>query len=237
MKTYWLRPEKIKLTAEVKKLIKVIAKDHADDLGKDTDISDLTPKGSIYFMGRKGDDEFYVDLESSDGDMADVKGSHTLAVAKALCVLTLTKDFTFTSDGITVTKDGKVAMNDTWKEAINWFMKQGHKEKIKKHLLDLVKKEMESAKALKPVAKKKKKSVPSGQVKTNRTYWEGRYEFIGGTSRKYWSIYENANGTYTARWGKIGTAHASNVKEYSYGEASKKAQQKLDKGYDKVDDE
>lgn len=59
----------------------------------------------------------------------------------------------------------------------------------------------------------------------------GRYEFTAGTSNKFWSIeFDPHGGTYTTRWGRIGT-----LGQVKYGltgvEALKKIQEKVQKGY------
>ena len=63
----------------------------------------------------------------------------------------------------------------------------------------------------------------------------GRYEFVGGTSSKYWHIILDATrSVYIAKWGRIGNAPQGS-KEYTYEEAMKKISQKIKKGYAKED--
>lgn len=61
----------------------------------------------------------------------------------------------------------------------------------------------------------------------------GRYEYRGGSSKKFWHIvYDLSTETYTASWGRIGNSPQSKV--YTRAQALKKIQEKLNKGYVKV---
>lgn len=65
-----------------------------------------------------------------------------------------------------------------------------------------------------------------------------RYEYIGGTSKKFWEI--RIDGTrYVARWGRIGTDGSVTIKNFgstdeAQREADKMVASKLAKGYRKV---
>lgn len=62
----------------------------------------------------------------------------------------------------------------------------------------------------------------------------GRYEFVSGTSAKYWHIvFDRSKQVYLAKWGKIGKAPQGS-KEYSRNEVEKKIREKINKGYYKV---
>ena len=65
----------------------------------------------------------------------------------------------------------------------------------------------------------------------------GRYELIDPTKnhRKFWHIvYDQSKQVCIATWGRIGN-RSPEPKEYTVAEAQKKIQQKLKKGYEKVD--
>jgi predicted DNA-binding WGR domain protein len=62
----------------------------------------------------------------------------------------------------------------------------------------------------------------------------GRYEYIGGSSAKYWHvIFNKTDRTYLAQWGRIGR-DPQGEKEYTEDEVRKKVREKLKKGYSKA---
>lgn len=64
--------------------------------------------------------------------------------------------------------------------------------------------------------------------------FEGRYEYTEGTSNKFWEIYENSNGKFTAKWGRIERGVQDSKDDYLYSEAADVARKKVQKGYVKV---
>jgi predicted DNA-binding WGR domain protein len=60
----------------------------------------------------------------------------------------------------------------------------------------------------------------------------GRYEFVGGSSSKFWQIKQYADG-YLAEWGRIGSG-PQGERYYTEAEAYKKIREKIGKGYQKV---
>jgi hypothetical protein len=75
---------------------------------------------------------------------------------------------------------------------------------------------------------------PSASIKKGKAPFEGRYENTEGTSNKFWEIYENNNGLYTAEWGRIERGVQGSKDDYSYSEARYVASKKLANGYVKV---
>jgi predicted DNA-binding WGR domain protein len=63
----------------------------------------------------------------------------------------------------------------------------------------------------------------------------GRYEFSDGSSNKFWTINDVGGGDYAATWGRIGTA-GQGPKVYTEAEAYQKINEKISKGYQRVDD-
>ena len=58
----------------------------------------------------------------------------------------------------------------------------------------------------------------------------GRYEFIGGTSAKFWELKAFGGGEYGAIWGRIGKAHQGPT-IYDEAKAEKVVAGKIKKGY------
>jgi predicted DNA-binding WGR domain protein len=64
----------------------------------------------------------------------------------------------------------------------------------------------------------------------------GRYEYVGGSSNKYWHVvHDQNNNVYVATWGRIGNRNPGGSKQYSAQEIRKKIIEKRKKGYVKVD--
>ena len=61
----------------------------------------------------------------------------------------------------------------------------------------------------------------------------GRYEFVEGTSCKFWEVEKVDDHTFRASWGRIGK-EAQSMKDYSASEIIKKIEEKTKKGYEKV---
>ena len=62
----------------------------------------------------------------------------------------------------------------------------------------------------------------------------GRYEYVGGSSSKYWHIvFDKTKREYLAKWGRIGKA-PQGYKVYARHEVEKKIREKTKKGYYRV---
>lgn len=76
------------------------------------------------------------------------------------------------------------------------------------------------------------KEVEISDTKPDEPYY---YEFVAGTSSKFWEITVNGN-SYTTRFGKIGTDGKASTKEWasqedSIKQATKQRNLKIKKGY------
>jgi len=58
----------------------------------------------------------------------------------------------------------------------------------------------------------------------------GRYEFVAGTSAKFWELKAMGDGEYGAIWGRIGKAHQGPT-IYDTAKAEKVVAEKIKKGY------
>ncbi len=74
-------------------------------------------------------------------------------------------------------------------------------------------------------------NVQTKQKATPRYDFEGRYENTEPGHDKFWEISANANGLFTARWGRNGKAPQGSKDDYTYGEAEKLVREKTNKGY------
>jgi predicted DNA-binding WGR domain protein len=61
----------------------------------------------------------------------------------------------------------------------------------------------------------------------------GRYEFVAGTSAKFWELEALGNGDFEAHWGRIGNA-PQGPKVYDAIKAEKVVKEKVKKGYELV---
>ena len=81
---------------------------------------------------------------------------------------------------------------------------------------------------------KEGKPLPKAEPKQRRRAFEGRYENTTGNHNKFWEIAINADGLFTAKWGKITNGVQGTKENYTEGEVLKLVREKENKGYVKV---
>jgi predicted DNA-binding WGR domain protein len=80
-----------------------------------------------------------------------------------------------------------------------------------------------------------KNNTTKNKPARNRYDFEGRYECTKGNHNKFWEVHQNADGTFTASWGRIERGVQDSKNDYTLEEVRKVVAAKTgSKGYRKV---
>ena len=170
---YWEAESKIALTPKQKLMLAEIMKDHKDVIEKGKYHSVAKSVIHINGFGDEGYEDFHFDCKKPEDDFCKTaQKPYDEAVAKILCVLSLSKGFTFRSDGLGY-REGKLDVND-WKKTFEWFAKQGCMEKVKTILKAVKARGIEQAEEAKKRETVNKKIRKKNNV--DQPHWAGRYE-------------------------------------------------------------
>lgn len=138
---YWRMTEPLKVTKTQRDLIQEVIDKHRIVLsGWDGTGSPEFTKNALSFNGIGPDDDhetFLVDFGEREGFSfcKTERKPYDIVVCKMLLILSLSKGFNFSSDGVEKNEFGKRYLSDeTWPEALRWFRKKGYQETINKKI-------------------------------------------------------------------------------------------------------
>ena len=146
---YFKQAEKLKVSQIQRDLIRGILDENENVLaGWDGNGKPEFTKSKLSFNGLASKDQDHETFIVEFGEKSDfsfcktARKEYDLAVCECLLVLSLSKGFSFNSDGVGTMPSGQQVLDDgRWGDALKWFADKGYKDTINKKIIPNINKD------------------------------------------------------------------------------------------------